>query len=388
MTLRVALLVDSPSTGTHANFASRLAVGLVQTGRVRTTIVCYRAHPAPPWLPPEVRVHRLGPERASHSLGALVRYLRSDQPDVLVTRQVHANLLGLTAGGIARLTGWSGKLVLTHDHPAALSHASDWRDNKWLVRVGYRFADGVVANSPTVRDDAVRWCRLAPSSVGLVSPPIIPFADGDADVPHPWLEDGEPPVFLTTSRLVAYKRVDLLIEAFCELQSRHDARLLILGQGPESEDLAGRIERFGLVGRAEVVGWVADPRQWALRATAFVFASEEEGFAQVLIEAMSVSCPVIAADAVGGGPRFVTDDGRYGVLVPRNDRAALVAAMEGMLSPATRDAYSARGLERIRAFSPLRSATALVDYVESLAPTASGGPGTGDEPSPPPISTR
>ena len=77
---------------------------------------------------------------------------------------------------------------------------------------------------------------------------------------------------------------------------------------------------------------------------AFVLSSDEEGFAQVLTEAMSTGCPVITTDALGGGPRFVTDDGKYGLLVPRGNRAELAGAMERMLQPDVRARYSQLGL--------------------------------------------
>ena len=74
--------------------------------------------------------------------------------------------------------------------------------------------------------------------------------------------------------------------------------------------------------------------------------SDEDGFAQVLTEAMSVGTPVIAADSQGGGPRFVTDDGTYGPLVPRGDVDELVEAMATMLDSDVRARYSALGMKR------------------------------------------
>lgn len=365
--IRLAMLVDNPAKGTFGNLACRLAVGLSETGRATTTLVCYRDDPVPQWLPPDVHVHRLGTQRASRSLPALVSYLRSDQPDAMLTRQVHVNIVGLATTAVARLgRRWDGHLILAHDHPAELSHVSDWRDNKWIVKVAYRFAGGVVAVSPTVRDDAIRWCRLDPDAVALVPNPIIPFEGPDPEAPHPWLEDDRPPVFLTTGRLVAYKRVDLLIEAFHEVRRRHDVRLLIVGEGPERQRLAEQIQRLGLSGQAQAVGWVREPRQFAARAVAFVLPSEQEGFAQVLTEAMSAGCPVITADALGGGPRFVTDNGRYGVLLTPGDRPGLVEAMHRMLSPEVRSRYADLGLKRTEVFSPLACATPLVDFLETL----------------------
>lgn len=365
MTLRLALLVNHPSKGTYANLVARLALGLAQTGRSETALVCYQSDKPPDWLPPDVRVHQLGTGRASRSLNALVRYLHAEQPDVLVTRPVHVNFLGLAATGIARVSGWSGKLVVGHDHPAALSHASNFLDNKWVVKASYRFADGVIAVSPTVREDVIRWSRLPDSKVALIPNPIAPFPGREPKAPHPWLEDEAPPVFVTAGRLVRYKRMDLLIDAFSELLRRCDARLLIVGEGPERARLSRQIESLEITDRAQTVGWVPDPLQFFSRAAAFVLASEEEGFSQVLTEAMSTGCPVIAADALGGGPRFVTDGGRYGLLVPRGDRKRLVEAMEWILAPDVRADFVQLGLERIRIFSPAACGNALVDFLES-----------------------
>src|SRR5262252_3552615 len=188
MTIRVTLLVDSPSRRAHGNAASRLALGLVETGRVEATLLCYSADPPPPWLPDVVHIHRLGVDRASRSLPGLIRYLRAAKPDVLITRQVHANFLGLAASCVARTPPrWKGKLILVQDHPVELSHAASRIDNKWVAKVGYRFADGLIAPSPTVREDIIRWCGLDPSSVALVPNPIPRFSGTLSPPPHPWL---------------------------------------------------------------------------------------------------------------------------------------------------------------------------------------------------------
>jgi glycosyltransferase involved in cell wall biosynthesis len=163
--------------------------------------------------------------------------------------------------------------------------------------------------------------------------------------------------------MTPWKRLDLLIDAFADLRQRHDARLLILGEGAERSRADEQIRQLGLSAHAETVGWVDDPLQFAARAWAFVLSSDEEGFAQVLTEAMSTGCPVITTDAQGGGPRFVTDDGRYGWLVPRADRAKLAEAMVRMLQPEVRAQYSELGQQRTDALSPETSANALVDFL-------------------------
>jgi glycosyltransferase involved in cell wall biosynthesis len=170
-------------------------------------------------------------------------------------------------------------------------------------------------------------------------------------------------VFVNTSNMTPWKRLDLLIDAFAGLRQRHDARLLIVGEGQGRSRADEQIRRLGLDQCAETVGWVEDPLQYAARAWAFVLASDEEGFAQVLTEAMSTGCAVITTDAQGGGPRFVTGDGRYGLLVPRGDRAELTAAMERMLAPDVRARYAGLGLQRAGEFSPASCGEALIGFL-------------------------
>jgi glycosyltransferase involved in cell wall biosynthesis len=364
MTIRVALLVDSPIRRAHGNAVSRLALGLAETGEVQVDLVCYSEDPPPPWLPDTVSVHRLGTDRISRSVPGLVRYLRREQPDVLVTRQVHANFVGLAAAWMARTPRrWRGKLVLVQDHPVEYSHASNWRDNKWAAKVGYRFADGLICPSPFVRQDIIDWCGLDGSDVALVPNPMPAYTGALAAPPHPWLRDGEPPVFVHTSNMTYWKRLDLLVDAFAAVRRNHRARLLVVGEGPGRAAAREHIQRLGLEADADTVGWVDDPLQFAARACAFVLPSDEEGFAQVLTEAMSVGCPVITTDSLGGGPRFVTADGAYGLLVPRGDSTQLAEAMARMLDPEVRARYSRLGLERLEALSPQASANAFMEFV-------------------------
>jgi glycosyltransferase involved in cell wall biosynthesis len=358
--IRLAMLHDSPA----CEVVGGLALGLAETGQVEPTIVCYSTEPSPPWLPPEVRIHRLGADRALRTAPGLIRYLRAERPDVLITRQVHANFVGLAAAWMARVPPrWPGKILVVQDQFLAWGHALDWRDNKWLAKASYRFADGLIAPSPALRDDAIRSCGLDPSSSAVVPNPIRRFPGPIGSAPHPWLAAGEPPVFINISDLRAASRVDLLIDAFAQVRRGHDARLLVVGEGPERATAEGQIRRLGLESYAQTTGWVEDPRPFAACAQALVIAADKDVFAQALTDAMSVTCPVIMTDSLRSGAGFVTGDGQCGLLVPPGNRAELAKAMTAMLRPEIRARHAELTQEHVEARSPLACASALVDFL-------------------------
>lgn len=105
--------------------------------------------------------------------------------------------------------------------------------------------------------------------------------------------------YVTVSRLVPYKRVDLLIEAFRRVPSR---KLVVIGSGPEFNrlhDLAPiNVEFVGFLPAGEVHTYIE-------RARAFLFAAEED-FGLVMVEAQASGTPVIAYGK-GGASEVVRD---------------------------------------------------------------------------------
>ena len=214
-----------------------------------------------------------------------------------------------------------------------------------------------------MRYDAVQACRLDQLLVCGGTQPNPQAVDPPASAPHPWLAEGEPPVFVSVSNLQAGSRVDLLIDAFAELRRHRDARLLVVGEGPEQAGADDQIRQLGLGGYAQIMGQVENWLQFATRAQAVVNATDRDPPGHALTEAMSVGCPVVTTDSLGSGPRFVTEDGRCGLLVPRGDRVKLAEAMMAMLRSEIRARYSELALEHVEARSPLACAGALVNFL-------------------------
>ena len=153
-------------------------------------------------------------------------------------------------------------------------------------------------------------------------------------------------------RLVPQKGFDLLLEAFSRIAGKHPQwSIKVLGNGPDKERLEAQAESLGLKNRVSFVGAVSDPFPVLHAADLFVFSSRFEGFGNALIEAMACRLPVISFDCPAG-PADIIRDGVDGVLVPREDVAALATAMDRLMSdPAERERLARRAPEVLTRFS-------------------------------------
>jgi glycosyltransferase involved in cell wall biosynthesis len=157
---------------------------------------------------------------------------------------------------------------------------------------------------------------------------------GNEPIDHPWFELGIP-VFVAAGRLRPQKDFPILIEAFHRVRQSRDARLIILGEGPDRGDLEALVARLDLGDSVALHGFTDNPYAFFSRAAAFVLSSRWEGLPTVLIEALSCGAPIIATDCPSG-PREILADGRYGRLVPVGDAeslsGAICAAIDGDLA--------------------------------------------------------
>ena len=111
------------------------------------------------------------------------------------------------------------------------------------------------------------------------------------------------PALISVGGLIERKGHHRTIEAMRQLPG---FTLLVAGEGPERERLAGLIARFGLGDRVRLLGPRPHAELPALygAADASVLASSREGWANVLLELMACGTPVVAAD-IWGNPEVV-----------------------------------------------------------------------------------
>ena len=136
-----------------------------------------------------------------------------------------------------------------------------------------------------------------------------------------------PFVFVSVGNLKPIKDFDKLIEAFSRVKD--DARLIIIGEGPERERLESLIDKLHLTSHVKLMGQLnrSEINKIYQESHVFVLPSQSETFGVSYIEAMYAGLPVIATRC--GGPESFVDESN-GVLVPVGDISSLANAMNEM----------------------------------------------------------
>lgn len=139
-------------------------------------------------------------------------------------------------------------------------------------------------------------------------------------------------VIVSVGRLAEQKNHALIIDAFSKISEKfNEYKLLIYGEGALRNKLEEQIISLGLNERVILCGNVKNLRENIYDSSLFIMSSNYEGMPNALMEAMSIGLPVISTDCPCGGPRFLIDNMKNGILVPVNDVDLMIEAIERVL---------------------------------------------------------
>lgn len=168
-------------------------------------------------------------------------------------------------------------------------------------------------------------------------------------------------LLLTVTRLQGHKgHADLIDAAIAVLRERANVCFVVVGKASTSEqekyqaEMQARAKAAGVAEAVRFVGYVNDSDLAELyrQATALVHPARSEGYGLVLLEAMGMGLPVVAAAATG--PAEIICDGENGLLVPVGNPAELAKCVLRVLT-------DNRLSERLRAGGLSTSARLTVD---------------------------
>jgi len=199
--------------------------------------------------------------------------------------------------------------------------STDFRRSRVVVvlnRITAGWTDRIFAVSPGVKDVLMARERLSGESIEVLENTIdlgrvdqTPAADLTKELGVP----AGSMVLCAVGRLTRVKGHIYLLRAFARvLQRRPEARLLILGDGPEEAALRSAARTLDVERNVHFLGFREDVLSILRSIDLFVLPSLQEGLPVTVLEAMACSRPIVAT-RVGGVPGAVVDD-ETGVLVP------------------------------------------------------------------------
>ncbi|OGL45854.1 MAG: hypothetical protein A2W05_02470 [Candidatus Schekmanbacteria bacterium RBG_16_38_10] len=168
------------------------------------------------------------------------------------------------------------------------------------------------------------------------------------DIRKIWGISDEDIIIGTVGSLIKRKRIMDLIEATAIVakRSEHPIKCMIIGKGPEKENLMTKVKERNLDSRIIFTDFESDAISYINALDIFVMPSEKEGLPRVILEAMLMGKPVIASDIIGSSELVV--DGETGFLVPVGKTDAIASTILRLIeNPALREQMGEKAKERI-----------------------------------------
>ena len=215
---------------------------------------------------------------------------------------------------------------------------------KFLIRVSYNRADLVLANAQAIKDDLRAHLHVkAPIEViynpidirdlqyKMTLPINIPLSK---DIFH----------FIAVGNFRHEKNFPLLLNAFALIKEL-DCKLLLVGDGPLSDNLKQKVSDLKITDQVVFCGRDNNPFKYIHKCDSFILSSDVEGFPNVLLEALACGKPVISTDCLSGPREMLapsTDPNQqltdhfseeeFGILTPVGNATIMAQAMRKLVS--------------------------------------------------------
>lgn len=197
----------------------------------------------------------------------------------------------------------------------------------------YPDADGIVVACEGLKEHFIDTMNLNPDKIdvihNMINREIIETLIKESVIDINFDEDVK--TVVAAGRLTEQKAYSDMLKVFKRVHDQVPARLIILGEGKERENIEKQINEFSLAHSVFMPGFVENPFTYFSEADIYLSTSHWEGFHLTIVEAMACGTVPIATDC-DYGPREIITDGKNGRLLPVGDIEALSDAIIQLLN--------------------------------------------------------
>jgi len=302
--LRYLLTLPKLTPGGTERTAATFANFLAAKGKDVTILlmtneqVFFPLHPEVKLVAPARRKFSARLLQALFVLHFLRKQIRKRNPSVILA-------LGYISYTLISTIGLSIPVVIS---PRSSPFRVRFPDNK-LLDIGYRITKKCL--SPGVKGVIAQTSVAADSLKRQYSCPVVVIPNFLRTLANYKLSRQNQ--ILSVGRYSAEKGQKYLIEAFAGIKAP-DWRLVLVGDGPERENLQNLIHKLNLQTRVKLAGFQKDVDDYYSQSKIFALTSTIEGFPNALLEAMATPLAVVSFDCMAG-PADIIDDNVNGLLV-------------------------------------------------------------------------
>ncbi len=329
--------------------------------RFQPLVVCpNRSGTATEWLEQDdVEIVEIR-KKPSNDLGAvrrLARVLRERKIDI-----VHSHNWGtLVETSIARR--WAGVPVHVHSERGTVLDAVEFGGIRHRLRaIAMRWAlnraDAVISNAASVAHRVQDRCGFPADRIHLIpNGVLVPPVDDRVQARRQVREELNIPaaafVVGSIGRLVSVKNFSMAIYSVARLcvprlngAKEQGTHLILVGDGPERDDLTICARSEGIADRVHFVGHREDIGNWLAAMDIYVNTSHSEGMSQSILEAMAAGLPQVVTD-VGDSATLVGGESPCGRVVSPGSVPEMTAVMAELLEdPIQRESLRSNALAR------------------------------------------
>jgi glycosyltransferase involved in cell wall biosynthesis len=209
---------------------------------------------------------------------------------------------------VLKMLGFIRNPIILRESTAVMSHCSSfWR---LLYRLVGPNVSGIIAQSQRGLDDLAQLFRTRHPRVVVHNPCAFVLRPSDRMFER---RNNTLLCLLMVGRLAAMKGHVRVLNAMCadmdflcsQKETPKDWRLTIAGDGPRKEEIEAKITELNLCDQVDMLGSVSEVRPLYEKADLFVLASDYEGLANTLIEALACGCRVLVVEGDGGTSEFM-----------------------------------------------------------------------------------
>ncbi len=244
----------------------------------------------------------------------ILKVLRKEKPDVF---HINSSKMGGIGGLAGRLAGVK-KIIFTSHGWAFNEPRPVWQKVliKFFTWMTILCAHKTICVSKKTKKDVERW--------PFIKNKLVVIYNGISRFDLAQREDKSFTVG-TIAELHRIKGLDILLTAWSKFIKNHQAKLVIIGDGEEKENLENMAKKLGISDSVIFKGSVDNARSLLSGFDIFCMPSRSEAMPYALLEAGSAGLAVIAT-AVGGIPEII-ENGISGALVPAEDSEVIFSTL-------------------------------------------------------------